>query len=119
MRRITNDKACFERLWAELEETRERFAERYRRYCIRRILQSWLPGQATDDFIWEVCYKAELGGMEELPPPWLEPATHRIFLQALVSVSLAIGMRHVDLRALDAAYRQVFPQGASLNINKR
>lgn len=118
MIRIENNAACFERLWAELEEMRARLAEAYRRYCIRRILQRWFP-QADDDFIWEVCNKAEIGGMEALPPPALRPAPLRRFLQALVSVSLGIGMRQVNLPALDKAYRQAFPKGASLNINKR
>ena len=102
MIQIENNAACFERLWAALEETWECFAEGYRRFCIRRILQHWFP-QATDDFIWEVCNKAEIGGMEALPPPALRPASLHRFLQALVSVSLGIGMRKVNLRKLDSA----------------
>lgn len=102
MIQIENNAACFERLWAVLEETWECFAKCYRRFCIRRILQHWFP-QATDDFIWEVCNKAEIGGMEALPPPALRPAPLRRFLQALVSVSLGIGMQKVNLRRLDSA----------------
>ena len=42
-------------------------------------------------------------GLSALPPPALRPASLRRFLQALVSVSLGIGMRKVNLRKLDSA----------------
>ena len=97
----------------------------YKRFCIRRVLQSWYGPEATDDFIWEVCYKATydeeepIYGYNELPPPSLYPRKSREFLRALVAVKLGIGMRQVDLKRLDAAYLVVFPHSTPINVEKK
>ena len=65
------------------------------RFCIRNVLKSWFPAEATDDlpsashltlghqqaslhgprsfddFIWKVCHLSEQEGWNELPPPSL------------------------------------------------
>ena len=43
----------------------------------------------------------------------------REFLRALVAVKLGIGIRKVDLNALDAAYSIAFPHSTPLNVNKK
>ena len=122
---IQNNKECFVALWLQLERTRQLFGMQYKRFCIRRVLRSWMPTEATDDFVWEVCRLATcdeanpVGGYDELPPPTLHPRKSREFLRALVAVKLGIGMRKVDVKALDEAYSIVFPHSTKINVNKK
>ena len=131
--RIENTGTCFVELWRELELTRQRFREQCRHYCVRRVLQVWLPGEATDEFIREVCRlmtialkedspdedSIPVGGYDRLPPPALAPRRHRELLRALVAVHLGIGLRKVDLRALDRAYSVAFPRSTPINVGKK
>ena len=122
--RIENTGTCFVGLWRELELTRQRFREQCRHYCVRRVLQVWLPGEATDEFIWQVCRNTVVGdeqlcGLDQLPPPALYPRKHRELLRAVVAVGLGIGLRKVRLHDLDAAYSIAFPQSTPLNVNKK
>ena len=125
MIRIENNEKCFVRLWLRLERTRRLFVMQYKRYCIRRVMQSWLGSEATDETIWEVCQLAAtheyepVYGYDELPPPTLHPRRSREFLRALVAVRLGIGMRKVDLEALDRAYSIAFPHSTPINVNKQ
>ena len=116
---IQNNKECFVALWLQLERTRQIFGMQYKRFCIRRVLRSWMPTEATDDFIWEVCFLCEQQGYNELPQPSLYPRKSREFLRALVAVKLGIGMRKVNLKALDEAYSIVFPHSTKINVNKK
>ena len=121
---IRNDYECFVQLWLRLERTRQMLGMQYKRFCIRRVLVSWFGSEATDDFIWEVCFNAvvdeqQLYGLDELPPPALHPRKSREFLRALVAVKLGIGMRRVKLKALDRAYSAAFPHSTPLNVNKK
>ena len=116
---IQNTKECFVQLWLQLERTRQLFGMQYKRFCIRRVLRSWMPTEATDEFIWEVCHISEQEGYNELPPPTLYPRKSREFLRALVAVKLGIGMRKVDVKALDEAYSIAFPQSTPINVRKR
>ena len=116
---IQNNQKCFVQLWRMLERTRRLLGGQYKRFCIRRVLQSWFGPEATDDFIWEVCTRCEQAGMDELPPPSLSPLRHRELLQALVEVRLGLGHRRVNLKALDAAYSIAFPKSTPLNVNKK
>lgn len=121
---VENNETCFVQLWLKLERTRQLFGMQYRRFCIRRVLQSWLGAEATDDFIWEVCYNTVVDdqqayGLDELPPPALYPRKSREFLRALVAAKLGIGMRKVNLPALDRAYSRAFPHSTPLNVNKK
>ena len=116
---IQNTKECFVQLWRELERTRQLLGMQYKRFCIRRVLRSWMPTEATDEFIWEVCDISEQEGYNELPPPTLYPRKSREFLRALVAVKLGIGMRKVDVKALDEAYSIAFPQSTPINVRKR
>jgi hypothetical protein len=91
------------------------------------VLKSWFGQEATDDFIWEVCRTMTLlidedepvCGWDELPLPSLYPRRHRELLRSIVAVKLAIGVRKVDLKALDAAYSIVFPNSTPINVNKK
>ena len=79
---------------------------------------------ATDDFVWEVCFNTvvdeqQVYGLDMLPAPALHPRASREFLRALVAVKLGIGMRKVDLKALDRAYSAAFPHSTPLNVNKK
>lgn len=120
-----NNKECFVRLWRRLERTRQFLASRHKRFCIRHILQEWFGKNDTDDFIWEVCNllstdgEDPVCGYDELPPLTSDPRRHRELLRAIVAVRLDIGMRKVDLKALDAAYSVVFPHRPPLNVNKK
>ncbi len=121
---IENNEECFVQLWQRLERTRQLFGMQYKRFCIRRVLQSWLGSEATDDFIWEVCFNTvvddrQFYGLDELPAPALHPHPSREFLRALVAVKLGIGMRKVDLKALDRAYSVAFPHSTPINVNKQ
>ena len=121
---IENSYECFVQLWLRLERTRQLFGMQYKRFCIRRVMKSWLGSEATDDFIWEVCFRTvvddqQVYGLDILPPPALYPRKSREFLRALVSVKLGIGMRKVDLKALDRAYSIAFPHSTPININKK
>ncbi len=121
---IRNDYECFVQLWLRLERTRQMFGMQYKRFCIRRVLQSWLGSEATDDFVWEVCFNTvvdeqQVYGLDMLPAPALHPRASREFLRALVAVKLGIGMRKVDLKALDRAYSAAFPHSTPLNVNKK
>ena len=121
---IENHYDCFVQLWRQLECTRQLFGRQYRRFCIRRVLKSWFGNEATDDFIWEVCFNTvvdeqQLYGLDEIPSPSLHPRPSREFLRALVSVKLGIGMRKVDLNALDRAYSKAFPHSTPINVAKK
>ena len=121
---IRNDQACFVQLWRRLERTRQMLGGQYKRFCIRNVLKSWFGPLATDDFIWEVCHnvvvnESQVCGNDTLPPPSLYPRKHRELLRAIVSVRLGLSMRRVDLKALDAAYSEAFPNSTALNISKK
>ena len=121
---IENNYDCFVALWRQLERTRQLLGMQYRRFCIRRVLVSWLGDEATDEMIWEVCYNSvvdgvQLYGLEVLPAPALHPRKCREFLRSLVAVRLGIGVRKVDLKALDKAYSEAFPHSTPLNVAKK
>ena len=122
---IANTYESYVQLWLRLERTRQLFGMQYRRFCIRRVMRSWLGSEATDEMIWEVCQLAAVHdyepvyGLDELPPPALRPRRCREFLRALVAVRLGIGVRKVDLDALDRAYSAAFPHSTPLNISKK
>ena len=97
MVKIDNNKECFVQLWRRLERTRQMLGGQYKRFCIRNVLKVWFGPLATE----------------------LYPRKHREFLRAIVAVSLGISLRKVDLKALDAAYSEVFPNSTPLNINKK
>ena len=124
MVKIENSKACFVQLWRKLERTRQLFGSQYKRFCIRNVLKSWFGPLATDSFIWEVCHNTIVDdewacGNDILSPPSLYPRKHREFLRAIVAVSLGISLRKVDLKALDAAYSEAFPNSTPINVNKK
>lgn len=124
MVKIENNKECFVQLWLLLERTRRMLGAQYKRFCIRNVLKAWFGVQATDDFIWEVCHHTIVDdewacGNDMLKPPSLYPRKHREFLRAIVAVSLGISLRKVDLKALDAAYSEAFPNSTPLNVNKK
>ena len=124
---IENTQECFVRLWRKLERTRRLLWEQHRRFCIRHVMQMWLGAEATDDLIWEVCSKLTMvldddipvGGWDELPAPALYPRRHRELLRVVVAVVLDIGVRKVDLKALDRAYSIAFPKSTPINVNKK
>ena len=122
--RIENTQECFVRLWLLLERTRRLLAGQYKRFCIRRVLKVWFGGEATDDFIWEVCSLAEVDGepqegWNELPLPTVYPRRHRELLRAIVAVKLGISYYRVNLNALDKAYSVAFPKSTPLNVSKK
>ena len=124
MMEIQNTQDCFVRLWRMLERTRRFLRTERKRFCIRSVLKLWFGGEATDDKIWEVCRLAAVAGepqegWNELPLPSLYPRRHRELLRAIVAVRLGIGMRKVDLKALDSAYSIVFPNSTPINVNKK
>jgi len=116
---IENTQECFVQLWLRLERTRQLLYRQCRRFCIRRVLKSWFPAEASDDFIWEVCSRSGQEGWDELPLPSLYPRKHRELLRALVSLKTGISYYKVDLKALDTAYSIAFPNSTPLNVNKK
>ena len=124
---IQNTQECFVQLWLRLERTRRLLWEQHKRFCIRNVLKTWLGGEATDDIIWEVCRQMTLlldeeetiYGWDELKPPSLYPRKHRELLRVVVAQRLDIGIREVDLKALDKAYSIAFPKSTAINVNKK
>ena len=121
---VQNTQECFVQLWRKLERTRRLLGGQYKRFCIRHVLKSWFGYEANDDFIWQVCHLAVVDdepqeGWNELPAPSLYPRRHRELLRAIVAVRLGIGLRKVDLKALDAAYSIAFPNSTPINVNKK
>jgi hypothetical protein len=116
---IQNNQECFVVLWRKLERTRQLLTRQCKRYCIRNVLKVWFGGEATDDFIWEVCRLCEQEGWNELPLPSLYPRKHRELLRAIVSLYTGISFYKVDLKALDKAYSIVFPNSTTINVNKK
>ena len=116
---VQTNKECFVQLWLQLERTRQLLTRQYKRFCIRRILKSWFPAEANDDFIWEVCHLCEQEGWNELQTPSLYPRMHRELLRAIVAVKVGISFYKVDLKALDAAYSIAFPNSTPINVNKK
>ena len=116
---IENNQECFVQLWRKLERTRQLLGGQYKRYCIRHVLKSWFGGEATDNFIWEVCHLCEQEGWNELPLPSLHPRRHRELLRAIVAVRMGISYWKVHLKALDAAYSIAFPNSTPINVNKK
>lgn len=103
------------------------FIVQNRRYCPRRVLKAWFGLEANDHFIWDVCRQATLCldedepiyGNDMLRPPALYPRLHRELIRAVVAVRLDIGVRRVNLKALDKAYSVVFPHSTPINVNKK
>ena len=116
---IQNNQECFVVLWRKLERTRQLLTRQCKRYCIRNVLKVWFGGEATDDFIWEVCRLCEQEGWNELPLPSLYPRKHRELLRAIVSLNTGISFYKVDLKALDKAYSIAFPESTPINVNKK
>jgi len=122
---IDNNQECFVQLWLRLERTRRLLWAQNKRFCIRRVLKSWFGLRATDDFIWEVCFRAsqddeeQVCGWDILPLPSLYPRPHRELLRAIVSVTLGISKCRVNLRALDKAYSEAFPHSTPINVSKK
>ena len=124
---IENTQECFVQLWLQLERTRRLLGMQNKRFCIRHVLRSWFGTEADDDLIWEVCRLMTRSldeddpvcGWDELPPPSLYPRRHRELLRAIVAVKLAIGLRKVNLKALDSAYSIAFPKSTPINVNKK
>ena len=88
-------------------------------------MQSWLGSEATDEMVWNVCQLATgheyepVYGLDILPAPSLHPRRSREFLRALVAVKLGIGIRKVNLKALDRAYSIAFPNSTPINVSKK
>ncbi len=66
MVKIENNQDCFVQLWLRLERTRRLLGGQYKRFCIRSVLKLWFGGEATDNFIWEVCHLCEQEGWNEV-----------------------------------------------------
>jgi hypothetical protein len=121
---IENSQECFVQLWRKLERTRRLLGGQYKRFCIRNVLKSWFGGEATDNFIWEVCHQAVVDGepqegWNELPAPSLYPRKHRELLRAIVAVRTGISFWKINLKALDTAYNIAFPNSTTINVNKK
>ena len=124
---IENTQECFVLLWLQLERTRRLLGMQNKRFCIRHVLRSWFGTEADNDLIWEVCRLMTRSldeddpvcGWDELPPPSLYPRRHRELLRAIVAVKLGIGLRKVNLKALDSAYSIAFPKSTPINVNKK
>ncbi len=117
--KIENTETCFLQLWLLMGSIKQDLMQQYKRFCISNVLKSWFGSAATDDFIWEVCNRCEQEGLNELPEVTLYPNQHREFLRATVSTVLHIGMRKVDLHALDNAYAIAYPDSTPINISKQ
>ena len=124
MVKIKNNQECFVVLWRRLERKRRLLGSQDKPFRIRNVLKSWFGGDTNDYDTWEVCHTAAVDGepqegWNELPAPSLYPRRHRELLRAIVAIRLGIGIRKVDLKALDKAYSIAFPNSTPININKK
>ncbi len=116
---LQNNKECFVLLWRLLKRTRSFLRVHHKRFCVREVLKLWFEGEATDDFIWEVCNGCGLEGWSELPSLKYQPRTHRELLKAILELKLADRPGRVNLKALDAAYSVVYPTSTPMNVGKK
>ena len=121
---IQNNQACFVQLWRQLEHTRRVLSSCYKRFSVRNVLKLWFGAEATDDFIWQVCKHTvvsdeQVCGNDLLLSPRHYPRIHRELLRAIVATKLGLGLRHVKLPDLDAAYSIAFPNSTPINVNKK
>ena len=116
---LNNSQECFVMLWRKLERTRRLLGGQCKRFCIRNVLKAWFGGEATDDFVWQVCHLSEQEGWNELPLPSLYPLKHRELLRAIVAVRTGISYWRINLRALDKAYSIAFPNSTPINKSKK
>ena len=119
MEHIDNTQETFVAMWRLLRRTLRYCRLHCKRFCVRRVLKLWFGGEATPEFIWQVCHNCELAGWDELPPPALFPRPHRELLRAIVAARTGISYYQIDLQALDAAYSIAYPKSTPLNINKK
>ena len=116
---VENNQECFVMLWRKLERTRHLLGGQCKRFCIRNVLKAWFGGEATDDFIWQVCHLSEQEGWNELPLPSLYPLKHRELLRAIVAVRTGISYWRINLTALDKAYSIAYPNSTPINKSKK
>ena len=107
---IRNDYDTYVRLWRLLRRTRRLFRERHVMFCPRRILQEWLPDEATDQFIYDVCRKAGLEGYGLLPSPLESAFESRDFLIGFLSRYLHISCPVVIYPLMVRAFHEVYPK---------
>ena len=107
---IRNDYDTYVRLWRLLRRTRRLFRDRHVMFCPRRILQEWLPDEATDQFIYDVCRKAGLEGYGLLPSPLESAFESRNFLIAFVSRYLHASCPVVCYPLMSRAFHEVYPK---------
>ncbi len=126
--RIQNTKESMVWLWRLLVRTRKVLFVSHRMFCPLNVLKVWRDEGVIDvgnvkggveELCFEVCRLAELEGYELLRRISLYPRKHRELLRAVVAVSCGIGMRKVDLRALDSAFSEVFPYATAINVSKK
>lgn len=106
---IENKIEFFSSLWMKLECTWEDFNRNSTRFCPRRILQAWYGRDVDNEFISEVCLKAELLGYNVLEPPIVTSDKLRELIRAIVSARYGCGIANVLLRDIDEAYRRTYP----------
>ena len=102
-----------------MRRTRQFCRSHHKRCGIRHVLELWFEGEATAEFIWQVCHLCEQAGWDELPAPSLFPRQHRELLRAIVAVRTGTSYSRINLHALDAAYAQAFPNSTPINVNKK
>ena len=107
---IRNDYDTYVRLWRLLRRTRRQFRERHVMFCPRRILQEWLPDEATDQFIYDVCHQAGLEGYTLLPSPYESALESRDFLIGFLSRYLHISCTVVIYPLMVRAFHEVYPK---------
>ena len=108
--KIQHDYETYVRLWRLLRRTRRLFKERHVMFCPRRILQEWLPDEATDQFIYDVCHQAGLEGYTLLPSPYESALESRDFLIGFLSQYLHIGSPIVCYSLMSRAFHEVYPK---------
>ena len=116
--KIQHDYETYVRLWRLLRRTRRLFKERHVMFCPRRILQEWLPDEATDQFIYDVCRKAGLEGYGLLPSPLESAFESRNFLIAFVSRYLDTDGPISVYPLVRRAFREVYPN-VKISVMKR
>ena len=121
---IENNKECFVRLWRQLERTRQYLESRRKRFCVRRILQTWFGENDSDDLIWEVCNllsteEQTVYGWDELPTVVEDPERNCFLLQAIVAAKLGISIYKINSKELRDAYIEAFPKRTPIQLGRQ
>ncbi len=105
---IKNTKKSFLSIFIDVERIRHWTVINNKRFTARRLLLMLMGEKATDDFIWEICRRMDIYGLNLLPDPYEDPRFHKLLIANTVAVYKKIKIDNIKYKYLNDAYRKVF-----------